>query len=67
MKSAGSLTLTQLSQAAKKITGNTFTARGMPLNIAVTFGIMGLGAIIIPWNCYNLCNGVGKVVMEKDK
>ena len=51
----------------KKLTGNTFTARGMPLNYIATFTIMGLGGIIIFSDFYKLANGTGKVVMEKDK
>lgn len=54
-------------QALKKLTGNTFTARGMPLNYIATFTIMGLGGIIIFSDFYKLANGTGKVVMEKDK
>lgn len=54
-------------QALKKASGNTFTARSMPLNYFAVFSIMGIGGFIIARNCYLLANGTGKVVMEKDK
>ena len=48
-------------QALKKASGNTFTARGMPVNYLATVSIIGLGFCIVTSNLYKLYNGVGKV------
>ena len=53
-------------QAAKKATGNTFTARGMPLNMAATGTIIVCGFFIITSNLNKLYYGKGKIVLAED-
>ena len=55
-----------LFQAQKKASGNTFTARGMPLNYFATAFIMGGGLLIIFRNAANLATGKGKIVLKDD-
>ena len=50
-----------LFQAQKKATGNTFTARGMPLNLFVTFYIVGFGIISLGNATRKLYYGQGKI------
>ena len=53
--------LQKIFQAQKKLTGNTFTARGMPLNIAAAVFIIGGGALVIFNGARKMYYGVGKV------
>ena len=51
-----------LFQAQKKASGNTFTARGMPLNIFAAVYIVGGGAIMV-FSAFNkMYWGRGKIV-----
>ena len=56
----------RIHQAAKKITGNTFTARGMPINIFATVVILVGGTAFTINNCYKLYFNVGKIPLEGD-
>lgn len=51
-------------QALKKASGNTFTARGMPLNIFATVAILGGLTVLTASNLYKLANGVGKIKLD---
>ena len=50
-----------LFQAQKKATGNTFTARGMPLNLFATGYIVLLGAASLLNATRKMYNGIGKI------
>ena len=50
-------------QALKKASGNTFTAKSMPLNYAATFTIMVGGGVLILSNLYSVANGKNKIVL----
>ena len=51
-------------QAMKKATGNTFTAKGMPLNIVACGTIIVGGFFLISSNLYSVCNGKNKIVLQ---
>lgn len=51
-------------QALKKKTGNTFTAKAMPLNIAAVFTIIIGGFILVPMNVYSIANGKNKIKLN---
>ena len=53
-------------QALKKVTGNTHTARGMPVNLAASAVIIVGGLSLLMNNLYKVCNGKGKIVLDKD-
>ena len=53
-------------QALKKATGNTFTARGMPINIAASGVIIVGGAVLLINNLYKVCYGKGKIVLADE-
>ena len=52
-------------QKLKKSSGNTFTARGMPVNIAACCVIIGCGLPLVLNNLYKVAYGRGKIVLEK--
>ena len=57
----------KLLQAQKKVTGNTHTARGMPINIfALTF-ILGGGTLVMFDALRKLYWGVGKIQLKDDE
>ena len=51
-------------QALKKKTGNTFTAKAMPLNIAAVFTIIIGGFVLVPMNLYSVANGKNKIKLN---
>jgi len=51
-------------QALKKASGNTFTAKAMPLNIAAVGTIIIGGSILVMSNLYSVCNGKNKIVLD---
>ena len=51
-----------LFQQQKKASGNTFTARGMPLNYAATAFIIGGGFFFITTGLNKLYYGKGKIL-----
>ena len=53
-----------LFQAQKKASGNTFTARGMPLNYAVTAFIVGGGFFWCVTGLNKLYYGKGKIELK---
>ena len=55
-----------LFQAQKKVTGNTHTARGMPLNVIVFIGVVSVGTIQVLSALRKLYWGVGKIELNKD-
>ncbi len=50
-----------LFQAQKKASGNTHTARGMPLNIFAFVVIVGGGSVIMATSLRKLYYGIGKI------
>ena len=48
-------------EAQKKASGNTFTARGMPLNIFAFVVIVGGGSVIMATSLRKLYYGIGKI------
>ena len=52
-------------QAMKKATGNTHTARGMPLNIFAIVVIGGGGSLMMLNTLRKLYWGVGKIELDK--
>lgn len=56
----------KIFQAQKKASGNTFTARGMPLNIFATLFIVCGGFISVTSAFRKLYWGVGKIELKKD-
>ena len=54
-----------LFQAQKKVTGNTHTARGMPLNIFAFVVILGGGSVMMASTLRKLYYGVGKIQLDK--
>ena len=54
-----------LFQAQKKASGNTHTARGMPLNMFAFVTIMGGGAVMTITTLRKLYYGVGKIELDK--
>ena len=54
-----------LFQAQKKASGNTHTARGMPLNIFAFVTILGGGALMMGSTLRKLYWGVGKIELDK--
>ena len=54
-----------LFQAQKKASGNTFTARGMPVNIAATGIILVGGCLIVANNLVKVAYGTGKISLDK--
>ena len=55
-----------LFQAQKKASGNTHTARGMPLNIAAFVFICGGGALMMTTTLRKLYWGIGKIEKKED-
>ena len=53
-----------LFQAQKKVTGNTHTARGMPINVIVFIGIVTIGTIQVLSSLRKLYWGVGKIELK---
>ena len=54
-----------LFQAQKKVSGNTHTARGMPMNIAAFVFVLG-GGFIAQVACWSkLWYGRGKIVLKE--
>ena len=51
-------------QAMKKITGNTHTARGMPINLAAFALIAGGGTVMMLSTLRKLYFGVGKIELK---
>ena len=51
-------------QAQKKLTGNTHTARGMPLNIFAFVFILGGGTVMMATTLRKLYWGVGKIELK---
>jgi len=54
-----------LFQAQKKASGNTHTARGMPMNIAAFMFITIGGALMMTSTLGKLYYGKGKIVLDK--
>ena len=55
-----------LFQAQKKASGNTHTARGMPINLAAFVFILGGGSICMISGLRKLYYGVGKIDLNKE-
>ena len=55
-----------LFQAQKKASGNTHTARGMPLNIFAFCAILGGGSVLMLTTLRKLYYGVGKIVLKDE-
>ena len=54
----------KLFQAQKKVTGNTHTARGMPLNLFAFFVITVGGSLMMSSTLRKLYYGVGKIELK---